>query len=69
MGYECYGVDNRRLDNQKRARAIGPLAYIGETEVISKRLKEHVKERDWWDTAVLITASEGRLAESFVDIH
>ncbi len=33
----------------------GPLAYIGETEDMAERLKDHAKKRDWWDDAVLIT--------------
>lgn len=33
----------------------GPLSYIGETEDMAERLKDHAKKRDWWDYAVLIT--------------
>ncbi|WP_108263145.1 GIY-YIG nuclease family protein [Mangrovicoccus ximenensis] len=30
--------------------------YIGETERLSGRLKQHAAEKDWWDRAVLVTA-------------
>src|SRR5690606_14224545 len=33
----------------------GSLAYIGEGEDISARIKRHDTGRDWWTTAILIT--------------
>ncbi|HHN73143.1 MAG TPA: GIY-YIG nuclease family protein, partial [Thermopetrobacter sp.] len=34
-----------------------PMAYIGEAEKLGKRLKQHAVEKDWWETAVLISAA------------
>ncbi|WP_138468195.1 GIY-YIG nuclease family protein [Poseidonocella sp. HB161398] len=30
--------------------------YIGETERLSARLRQHAADKDWWDRAVLVTA-------------
>ena len=35
----------------------GPALYIGETDDISTRIKQHNKSKDWWSTAVFITSS------------
>lgn len=39
----------------------GPLAYIGEGEDISDRIKSHAQNKDWWDNVVLITSSDNDL--------
>jgi hypothetical protein len=44
----------------------GPLAYIGETECMSVRLKDHAAKLDWWDEAVLITAAGDPLHKAHV---
>lgn len=44
----------------------GPLAYIGETEDIGKRLRKHVAEKDWWTSAVLITTTANNLNKAHV---
>lgn len=44
----------------------GPLAYVGETEVMSTRLKQHAKEKDWWDMAVLVTTHSDVLHKAHV---
>lgn len=44
----------------------GPLAYIGETENMAQRLKEHASARDWWDDAILITAARDGLHKAHV---
>lgn len=35
--------------------------YIGETEKLSARLKQHAAEKDWWDRAALVTARDDGL--------
>ncbi|MBL4832230.1 MAG: GIY-YIG nuclease family protein [Aliivibrio sp.] len=44
----------------------GPLAYIGETEEIRERIKQHTNKKDWWDTAILITDSDDQLNKAHV---
>jgi single-stranded DNA-binding protein len=42
------------------------LAYIGEAEKLSKRIKEHAVQKDWWDNAVLITTAANSLHKAHV---
>jgi len=44
----------------------GPLAYIGETEEIRQRIKQHAQNKDWWDIAILITDSDDQLNKAHV---
>jgi len=44
----------------------GPQAYIGEAEDLGKRLRDHVKGKDWWETAVLITSTANNLHKAHV---
>ncbi|MCF6315903.1 MAG: GIY-YIG nuclease family protein [Marinosulfonomonas sp.] len=44
----------------------GPLAYIGEAEDLGSRLRGHVKGKDWWETAVLITSTANNLHKAHV---
>jgi hypothetical protein len=44
----------------------GPIAYIGETECMSERLKTHAHKLDWWDEAVLVTAAGDPLHKAHV---
>lgn len=44
----------------------GAMAYIGEGEDISDRIRSHVAKKDWWTTAVLITSSEDDLNKAHV---
>lgn len=37
------------------------LTYIGEGEIIGARISSHVKNKDWWNTAILITSSANNL--------
>lgn len=43
-----------------------PLAYIGEAEVLHQRIRSHVKNKDWWDTAVLVTSTADNLNKAHV---
>jgi len=43
-----------------------PLAYIGEAEDISTRLRNHEGQKDWWTTAVLVTSTANNLNKSHV---
>jgi len=43
-----------------------PLAYIGEGESISKRIKQHDSKKDWWTKAVLITSTANNLNKAYV---
>ena len=42
------------------------LTYIGEGEIIGPRISSHVKTKDWWNTAVLITSSANNLNKAHV---
>lgn len=44
----------------------GPLAYIGEGEEMSDRIKSHEQKRDWWTQAVLITTGANALNKAHV---
>ncbi|MAT64230.1 MAG: methionine sulfoxide reductase [Gammaproteobacteria bacterium] len=44
----------------------GPLAYIGEGEDISARIKSHDTAKDWWTSAVLITTAGNNLNKAHV---
>ena len=38
-----------------------PLAYVGEGEDISERIRNHDKGKEWWDKAILITSTANSL--------
>lgn len=42
------------------------LAYIGEAEDLGNRVRNHAKEKDWWETAVLITSAANNLHKAHV---
>ena len=44
----------------------GGLAYIGEGEDISARIKSHDTAKDWWATAVLITTASNNLNKAHI---
>lgn len=44
----------------------GALAYIGETDDVGKRLREHAKSKPWWDRAILITSANDLLHKAHV---
>jgi len=41
-------------------------AYIGEAEELAVRLRSHAKEKDWWETAILITSTANNLHKAHV---
>jgi hypothetical protein len=43
-----------------------PMAYIGEGENISRRIKSHDIQKDWWTTAILITSAANNLHKAHV---
>lgn len=43
-----------------------PRAYIGQGEDIAARIRDHDVKKDWWDTAVLVTASANKLNRAHV---
>ncbi|MCH8312769.1 MAG: GIY-YIG nuclease family protein [Nitrospinae bacterium] len=43
-----------------------PLAYIGEGEDISDRIRNHDTKKDWWTTAILITSTANNLNKAHV---
>lgn len=43
-----------------------PLAYIGESDNISVRIKNHDAKKDWWEKAVLITTGANNLNKAHV---
>jgi len=43
-----------------------PIAYIGEGEDISDRIKSHEQKKDWWTQAVLVTTGANALNKAHV---
>jgi hypothetical protein len=43
-----------------------PCAYIGESENIADRLKNHDQKKDWWTTAVIVTTGADSLHKAHV---
>ena len=43
-----------------------PLAYIGETEDIGKRIRTHDSKKDWWTKAVFVTTADNKLNKAHV---
>lgn len=43
-----------------------PLAYVGEGEDISARIRSHDVSRDWWTSVVLVTAAANKLNKAHV---
>jgi len=43
-----------------------PLAYIGESDNIRDRIKNHDAKKDWWEQAVLITTAANNLNKAHV---
>ena len=44
----------------------GPSAYVGESEDIGARLKNHALEKAWWDRAIVITTAANNLHKAHV---
>lgn len=51
------------LGENEKGDSIG---YIGEGENVSVRIRTHDLDRDWWDTAVIITSSANQLNKAHV---
>lgn len=43
-----------------------PLAYIGEAEDVSERIRNHDTRKDWWTSAVLVTSTANNLNKAHV---
>ncbi|MBT4044939.1 MAG: GIY-YIG nuclease family protein [Rhodospirillaceae bacterium] len=43
-----------------------PMAYIGEGENISRRIKNHDLQKDWWTTVILVTSAANNLHKAHV---
>ena len=43
-----------------------PFAYIGEGEDIGARIRQHDVRKEWWTSAVLVTASANKLNKAHV---
>jgi len=43
-----------------------PLAYIGEAEDVSDRIRNHDARKDWWTTAIIITSAANNLNKAHV---
>ncbi len=44
----------------------GPIAYIGEGEIIAERIRSHDSKRDWWTKAVLVTTGANNLNKAHI---
>jgi Domain of unknown function (DUF4357) len=42
------------------------LAYIGEAEDVSYRIRNHDSKKDWWNTAILVTSAANNLNKAHV---
>ena len=40
--------------------------YVGEGEDVGERLRAHLRNKDWWDVAVLVTAADNRLNKAHI---
>jgi len=43
-----------------------PLAYIGETENIGQRIRNHDTKKEWWTKAVFVTSADNKLNKAHV---
>lgn len=43
-----------------------PKIYVGEAETLSERLRQHVKNKDWWDDVVVVTTTGDALHKAHV---
>jgi hypothetical protein len=43
-----------------------PLAYIGEAEDVSDRIRNHDSSKDWWNTAILVSSTANNLNKAHV---
>lgn len=44
----------------------GTRCYVGETDSIADRLRQHVRDKDWWDRIVVVTSKDENLTKSHV---
>jgi hypothetical protein len=44
----------------------GPLAYIGEGEIVADRIRNHDSKKDWWTKAVLVTTGANNLNKAHI---
>jgi hypothetical protein len=44
----------------------GSLIYIGESDDIGRRIKEHDSKKDWWATAIFVTSSGEQLNKAHI---
>jgi len=44
----------------------GTQCYVGETDSIADRIKQHLRDKDWWDRVVVITSKDENLTKSHV---
>jgi hypothetical protein len=44
----------------------GPILYIGESDDIGKRIKNHDALKDWWSTAIFITSSGEQMNKAHI---
>lgn len=44
----------------------GTDCYIGETDSIAFRLKQHLRDKDWWERVVVVTSKDENLTKSHV---
>ena len=47
-------------------KAETPAIYVGEAEDMRARIKDHIINKDWWDTAVFITSASNSLNKAHV---
>ncbi|GAB5446494.1 GIY-YIG nuclease family protein [Gymnodinialimonas sp.] len=43
-----------------------PKIYVGEAETLSERLRQHLKNKDWWDDVIVVTTAGDALHKAHV---
>lgn len=43
------------------------MVYVGQSQDLSKRIKQHKSKKDWWDRVIIITTSDDSLNRSDID--
>lgn len=43
------------------------MAYVGQSSDLSKRIKQHLEGKDWWEKVVILTTNDDSLNRSDID--
>jgi len=51
---------------EKQSGETGDRAYVGESENVNRRLKDHLREKDFWNEVVFFTSKDDNLTKSHI---